>query len=194
MPDGMSAALLVERFDIRMGADDHRLLAMEDFCSVLDLAPQAKYDGTIERVARALKALSTAPDEDLMTLVKRALFAWLIADGDMHLKNMAVLKTSEPGHPAFRTVRLAPVYDTLTTRVFPRLEHDRMALKLNGKDERLKRADFLGVSAIAGLRAADTNAAIDDRSGTDARCRCCDRSAQAPRLRAIRGGCRDSNA
>ena len=162
MPDGMSPALLVERFDIRKDADDHRLLGMEDFCSVLDLAPEAKHDGTIERVARALKALSTSPDEDLLFLVKRALFAWLIADGDMHLKNMAVLKTSEPGNPAFRSVRLAPVYDTLTTRVFPRLEHDRMALKLNGKDERLKRADFLAVSAIAGLRAADANTAIDD--------------------------------
>ena len=121
-----------------------------------------KYDGTIERVARALKALSSSPDEDLLILVKRALFGWLIADGDMHLKNMAVLKIAGSGDPAFRSVRLAPVYDTLTTRVFPRLEHDRMALKLNGKDERLKRADFLGVSAIAGLRASDTNAAIDD--------------------------------
>ena len=162
MPDGMPPALLVERFDIRAGADDHRLLAMEDFCSVLDLSPEAKYDGTIERVARALRGLSTSPDEDLLILMKRVVFAWLIADGDMHLKNMAVLKITEPGNPAFRSVRLAPVYDTLTTRVFPRLEHDRMALKLNGKDERLKRADFLAVSAIAGLRASDTHAAMDD--------------------------------
>jgi serine/threonine-protein kinase HipA len=162
MPDGMPPALLVERFDIRAGADDHSLLAMEDLCSVLDLSPDAKYDGTIERVARALRGLSTSPDEDLLILMKRVVFAWLIADGDMHLKNMAVLKVAEPGNPAFRSVRLAPVYDTLTTRVFPRLEHDRMALKLNGKDERLKRADFLAVSAIAGLRASDTNAAIDD--------------------------------
>jgi serine/threonine-protein kinase HipA len=162
MPDGMPPALLVERFDIRAGADDHRLLAMEDLCSVLDLSPEAKYDGTIERVARALRGMSTAPDDDLLILMKRVVFAWLIADGDMHLKNMAVLKVAEPGNPAFRSVRLAPVYDTLTTRVFPRLEHDRMALKLNGKDERLKRADFLAVSAIAGLRASDTNAAIDD--------------------------------
>lgn len=162
MPDGMPPALLVERFDIREGATDHRLLAMEDLCSVLDLSPQAKYDGTIERVARALRGLSTAPNQDLLTLMKRVVFAWLIADGDMHLKNMAVLKTGEAGNLAFQSVRLAPVYDTLTTRVFPRLEHDRMALKLNGKDERLKRADFLAVSAIAGLRASDTNAAIDD--------------------------------
>lgn len=162
MPDGMPPALLVERFDVRAGADDHRLLAMEDFCSVLDLSPEAKYDGTIERVARALRGLSTSPDEDLLILMRRVVFAWLIADGDMHLKNMAVLKIAEPGNPAFHSVRLAPVYDTLTTRVFPRLEHDRMALKLNGKDERLKRADFLAVSAIVGLRALDTNVAIDD--------------------------------
>jgi serine/threonine-protein kinase HipA len=162
MPNDMPPVLLVERFDIRAGADDHRLLAMEDLCSVLDLSPEAKYDGTIERVAHALRGLSTSPDEDLLVLIKHVVFVWLIADGDMHLKNMAVLKIAEPGDRALRSVRLAPVYDTLTTRVFPRLEHDRMALKLNGKDERLKRADFLAVSAIAGLRASDTNAAIDD--------------------------------
>lgn len=162
MPDGMPPALVVERFDIRQGAEDHRLLAMEDLCSVLDLSPQAKYDGTIERVARALRGLSTSPEEDLLILMQRIVFAWLIADGDMHLKNMAVLKIAEPGIRVFRSVRLAPVYDSLTTRVFPRLEHDRMALKLNGKDERLKRADFLAVSAVAGLRASDANAAIDD--------------------------------
>jgi serine/threonine-protein kinase HipA len=162
MPDGMPPALLVERFDIRTDADDRRLLAMEDLCSVLDLSPESKYDGTIERVARALRGLSTSPDEDLLTLMKRVVFAWLIADGDMHFKNMAVLKIAEPGHPAFRSVRLAPVYDTLTTRVFPRLQHDHMALKINGKDDRLKRADFLAVAAIAGLRASDTHAAIDD--------------------------------
>lgn len=80
----------------------------------------------------------------------------------MHLKNMAVLKIAEPGSPAFHSVRPAPVYDTLTTRVFPSLEHDRMALTLNGKDARLKRADFLAVAATAGLRTSDTNAAIDD--------------------------------
>ncbi len=162
MPDDMPPALLVERFDIRTDANDQRLPAMEDLCSVLDLSPAAKDDGTIERVAHAVRGLSTSPDEDLLILMKRVVFAWLIADGDMHLKNMAVLKIAEPGDLAFRRVRLAPVYDTLTTRVFPRLEHDRMALKLNGKDERLKRADFLAVSAIAGLRASDTNAAIDD--------------------------------
>lgn len=162
MPDGMPPALLVERFDIRDHADDPRLLAMEDMCSVLDLEPHEKYTGTIERVARAIRALSSAPEEDLLILLRRVLFAWLIADGDMHLKNLALLKTATIGEAAFNSVRLAPVYDSLTTRAFPGLEHDRMALKLGGKDERLRRDDFLALATVAGLRAGDANAVIDD--------------------------------
>ena len=45
-----------------------------------------EYDGTIERMARALRPLSTDPAADLNLLFRRAVFAWLIADGDMHLK------------------------------------------------------------------------------------------------------------
>ncbi len=162
MPDGMPPALLVERFDIREQADDPRWLAMEDMCSVLDLEPHDKYTGTIERVARATRALSSAPDDDLLILLRRVLFAWLIADGDMHLKNMALLKTASKGEAVFASVRLAPAYDALTTRVFPGLEHDRMALKIGGKDERLRRADFMALASLAGLRAAYASSAIDD--------------------------------
>jgi serine/threonine-protein kinase HipA len=96
-----------------------------------------------------------------LNLFWRALFAWLVADGDMHLKNMALLKTAEPGDLAFRSVVMAPLYDTVTTRVFPALEHDRMALKLNGKDDRLRRADFTTLARTMGLSAESTNKAID---------------------------------
>lgn len=162
MPDGMPPALLVERFDIRNSVKDKRMFALEDLCSVLDLPTEAKYDGTIERVARAVRSLSTAPEEDLLVILRRALFAWLIADGDMHLKNMALMKTVEAGDQHFSTVRMAPLYDAVTTRVFHRLERDRTALKLNGKDDRLHRADFRALARTAGLRAADADLAIDD--------------------------------
>jgi serine/threonine-protein kinase HipA len=162
MPDNMPPALIVERFDIREGPEDHRMLALEDLCSVLDLPTQAKYDGTLERVGRAVRALSTDPTHDLLTLIKRTLFAWLIADGDMHLKNMALLKIAEPGDSQFRSVRMAPLYDAVTTRVFPNLKHDRMALKLNGRDDNLRRADFRALAAHSGLKAADADAAIDE--------------------------------
>ncbi len=162
MPDKMPPALVVERFDIRAGDDDRQLLALEDLCSVLDLPTSAKYDATMERVARAIRPLSTAPDDDLITLIKRALFAWLIADGDLHLKNLALLKIAEPSDRQFRSVRMTPLYDAVTTRVFPNLKHDRLALRLNGKDDKLRRADFRALAKTSGLRASDADAAIDD--------------------------------
>jgi serine/threonine-protein kinase HipA len=162
MPDNMPPALIVERFDIRESLEDRRMLALEDLCSVLDLPTDAKYDGTMERVARAVRPLSTAPEDDLLIILRRALFAWLIADGDMHLKNMALLKIAAPGERQFQSVRMAPLYDALTTRVFPGLKDDRMALKLNGKDDKLRRADFRALAATAGVRAADAEAVIDD--------------------------------
>jgi serine/threonine-protein kinase HipA len=162
MPDNMPPALIVERFDIRESLEDRRMIALEDLGSVLDLPAQAKYDGTLERVARAVRPLSTDPDSDLLILVRRALFAWLIADGDLHLKNMALLKIAEPGDSQFRSVRMAPLYDAVTTRVFPNLKHDRMALKLNGKDDNLRRTDFRALAANSGLKAADADSAIDD--------------------------------
>ena len=161
MPDGMPPALIVERFDIRESLNDSRMLALEDFCSVLELPTQDKYKGTMERVARAIRPLSTAPEEDLLIVLKRAVFAWLIADGDMHLKNIALLKIAEPREQKFRSVRMAPLYDAVTTRVFPRLKHDHLALKLNGKDDKLRRADFRALAATAGLKAGDADAAID---------------------------------
>ncbi|MGH7015007.1 MAG: type II toxin-antitoxin system HipA family toxin [Stellaceae bacterium] len=162
MPDGMPPALVVERFDIREGNNDTRLLALEDLCSVLELPTDDKYKSTVERVARAVRPLSTAPEEDILIIIKRALFAWLIADGDMHLKNMALLKIAEPGEKQFQSIRIAPLYDAVTTRVFPNLKHDRMALKLNGKDDSLRRADFRALATNAGLKVADADAAIDD--------------------------------
>jgi serine/threonine-protein kinase HipA len=161
MPDGLPPALLVERFDIRRGANDTRILALEDLCSVLDLPASAKYDSTMERLARAVRPISTAPEEDVLIILRRALFAWLIADGDMHLKNLALLKIAEPGDEAFSLVRMAPLYDAVTTRVFPRLKHDHMALKLNGKDDRLNAKDFQTFARTARLKAADADTVIE---------------------------------
>jgi serine/threonine-protein kinase HipA len=74
MPDKMPPALVVERFDIRAGGNNTRMLALEDLCSVLDLPTSAKYDSTMEQVARAVRPLSTDPDNDILIIVKRALF------------------------------------------------------------------------------------------------------------------------
>lgn len=95
-----------------------------------------------QRMARALRALSTDPNDDIATLFARALFTWLVADGDMHLKKIAMLKIAAPRSRAFESVRMAPLDDTLTTRVFPGLHNNHMALKLAGKDDRPRWTDF----------------------------------------------------
>ena len=173
MPDGMAPALVIERFDIRRTTGDVRRIALEDFCSVLDLPAAAKYDGTIERVARGLRPLSTDPVEDLDILFRRAVFAWLIADGDMHLKNLALLKIAAPRARRFESVRFAPVYDAVTTRVFPGLAGDRMALKLNGKDDRLTPRDFTALARtielpVARAEGAMAHVAVAVRAAIDA--------------------------
>ncbi|WP_112989562.1 HipA domain-containing protein [Rhizobium sp. AN80A] len=169
MPDGMPHALAVERFDIRTGLDEMRRMALEDMASVLGVRAEDKYTGTMERIAAALRPLSTDADTDLLLVLRRALFAWLIADGDMHLKNMAVLKIAEPGRGDFSSVRMAPLYDAVTTRVFPNLQNDHMALKISGKDERLKRADFRRFAATASIPAAAADTAMDELAAALAR-------------------------
>ncbi len=162
MPEDMPPALLVERFDIRRGPDDMRRFQLEDFCSVLDLPASAKYDGTIERIAKGLRPLSTDPNADLEILFRRAVFAWLVADGDMHLKNLALLKIAERGAKTFTSARVAPLYDAVTTRVFPGLGNDRMALKLNGNDDRLTMLDFLALARTIGLAGGRAEAILTD--------------------------------
>ena len=162
MPGGLPPALLVERFDIRLNETDARRLALEDVATLRGLRAEEKYEGSIEQVARALRPVSTNWAADGRILLLRALFAWLIADGDLHLKNLAVLRIAPPGSNHFSSARLAPAYDTVTTRIFPGLEHDAMALTLNGKRNRLNREDFGRAAATMDLPRTAASDAVDE--------------------------------
>ena len=109
-----------------------------------------------------MRPLSTDSSVDIEVLFRRMLFAWLIADGDMHLKNLSLLKIMKPGSAHFDSVRMSPVYDAVTTQVFPGLETDRMAMKINGRDARLSRKDFLTAARTIGLPVAKAEAALAD--------------------------------
>ena len=153
MPGDLPDALLVERFDVRRDRNDRRKIAMEDLASVRGVAPSAKYAGSIEQAARALRSVSSDAEADVALLLGRAALAWLIADGDCHLKNLAVLRVAPGSAENFASVRLAPVYDAVTTRVFPGLERDRLALSLAGKRDRLSSRDFVRAGTTMGMNA-----------------------------------------
>ena len=110
---------------IRQDRNDRRKIAMEDMASVRGVAPSDKYRGSIEQAGRALRGVSSDPEADMAELFVRAAFSWLIADGDFHLKNMAVLRVVSPAalRKSFVSARIAPAYDVVTTRVFPGLEN-----------------------------------------------------------------------
>jgi len=161
MPGDLPDALLVERFDIRRDEADESRLAMEDMASLRGVPAEDKYEGSIEQVGRALRPVTTDWGADSVVLLRRALFAWLVADGDLHLKNMAILRLAPPRADHFASVRLAPAYDIVTTRIFPGLEHDSMALTLNGKRNRLRKSDFLRAAATMGMPVAAAMNAVD---------------------------------
>ena len=153
MPGNLPDALVVERFDIRRDLNDHRKIAMEDMASVRGVAPSEKYEGSIEQASRALRSVSSESEADVAVLFGRAVLAWLIADGDCHLKNLAVLRVVSDGAESFTSVRLSPVYDAVTTRVFPGLESDHLALSLAGKRNRLSSRDFVRAGVTMGMNA-----------------------------------------
>ena len=166
MPGNLPDALLVERFDIRRDANDRRKIAVEDMASVRGVAPSEKYEGSIEQAARALRSVSSDAEADVAVRLGRAVLAWLISDGDCHLKNLAVLRVASDGAEKFTSVRLAPVYDAVTTRVFPGLENDHLALSLAGKRNRLSSRDFVRAGVTMGMNAGaarDIVASLCDR-------------------------------
>ncbi len=151
-------ALLVERFDIPTkksleGVEAGLKLALlEDACSLLQLHRHEKYDVSLERVATALgqAALSAEyPEGGLWDFLKHVLFSWIVGNGDLHTKNIAVLKWLAPGRlgsaPTALQVEYSPLYDLLNTRL--PLPGDQFALTLNGRRDRLRLNDFVALAA-----------------------------------------------
>jgi len=97
--------------------------------------------------------VSSDAQADIAVLLGRAVFAWLIADGDCYMKNLAVLRIAADGARNFTSVRLAPVYDTATTWVFPGFAKNHLALSLVGKRNRLSSRDFVQAGVTMGMQA-----------------------------------------
>jgi serine/threonine-protein kinase HipA len=57
----------------------------------------------MERIARARTPRRRG--RKCLLVLKRSMFAWLIADGDMQLKNRALLEAAKPGSAQFNSVR-----------------------------------------------------------------------------------------
>ena len=122
--------LLVERYDRVVIAPGHRQrLHQEDFCQALGVVPEMKYQNEggpdltqcFDLVRRATRPSAL----QVLRLFDYVIFNALIGNHDAHAKNFSLLYSG-------KTPVLAPLYDTLSTAVYPTLT-PKMAMKIGSK-------------------------------------------------------------
>lgn len=117
--------IIVERYDRIVHADGTvERIHQEDFCQATAIPPEKKYeeDGgpTLRRIAGILQEV--AGTDSLETLLRAVTINLLIGNGDAHGKNFSLL------HDASGSLRLAPLYDLLSTLAYG---DDRLAMSID---------------------------------------------------------------
>ena len=145
-------ALAIKRFD----RDNGERVQTEDFAQVLGVLPENKYDdfnyGNLATVLSVFSSKYTDTDE----FARRLMFAALIGNGDLHLKNWSLIYRDQ------MRPELSPAYDLLCTSCYTK--DDNMALRL-GSSKRcrdLTLSDFSRIATQARINAKGlVNAARD---------------------------------
>lgn len=96
--------------------------------------------------------ITNAPQLEFLNLLSQYAFSYLICNGDMHAKNIS-LQTLEDG-----TITLTPLYDLICTAIYGDF---RMALKIDGRDDNIKRKAFITFAERYNISAKAVNSALD---------------------------------
>lgn len=142
---------IVRRFD---RPDSGGKIRQEDFCQLAGLPPKDKYRGSAELCVRLLKRYASEPGVELQKLYLQLVFGWWTGNGDLHLKNLSLVRGAD------HRQRLSPAYDLLSTALV--IADDRQALPVGGRADRLTRRNWLDLAEYGGLprRAAERVLAI----------------------------------
>ena len=139
---------VTKRFDREAVDGKVRRLHQEDFCQMLSVDPEMKYEsdggprfadlvGTMRRLHATLG--------ETLALVDMMLFNFLIGNADAHAKNYSVVYRG-------RRPVLAPLYDAVSTVVYPDLSRE-FAMSIGGEMRlgSLTRAHFVRLAEDCGL-------------------------------------------
>jgi serine/threonine-protein kinase HipA len=150
--------LLVERYDRThsQGPEGVTLerLHQEDFCQALGIVSENKYQKeggpSLKQCFALLREVSSAPVLDLARLLDAVVFNFLVGNNDAHGKNFSLLYCG--AGTASQEVRLAPLYDVVSTRYYPELTRE-MAMKIGGEysSDRVSKTNFEQLAEDAGL-------------------------------------------
>jgi serine/threonine-protein kinase HipA len=119
--------LLITRYDRAQNADGQLIrLHQEDFAQALGISSQRKYASeggpTFKDSFALLRRAASRPARDILRLLDAAIFNLIIGNADAHSKNFSLLHTGGG-------VALAPLYDLLSTAVYPDLSA-KLAMKI----------------------------------------------------------------
>lgn len=135
--------------------DDGRKLAMEDFCQLTEHLTEQKYNGSYEMIASLIKKFSTAPMLDLVNFGEQVVFAWIVGNADMHLKNFSLISQQRGKYV------LTPTYDQVSTAVVMPEDSEELALSLGGWKKKIMREDFMESMLSSGLEEIVVNRVLD---------------------------------
>ncbi len=128
------AGLVVERFDRAFRRGRQVRLAQEDAVQLAGRWPSAKYAMTAKEVFDAVLAVTPALPVARSHLLRLFIFSYLIANGDLHAKNVSVFD-----HPE-GVWSVTPAYDLVSTLPYG---DQTMALDLDGRDSRISGTAFV---------------------------------------------------
>jgi serine/threonine-protein kinase HipA len=122
--------LLVERYDRLANAQGQRQrLHQEDFCQALGVVPEMKYQNEggpdLAQCFDLIRRLTRPSAPHILRMLDYVIFNALIGNHDAHAKNFSLLY-------AGKSAVLAPLYDVLSTAVYPNLT-PKMAMKIGGR-------------------------------------------------------------
>ncbi len=151
--------LLVERYDRTYrhnpgGATSLDRLHQEDFCQAQGIVPETKYQKeggpSLKQCFALLREVSTAPVIDLARLLDAVIYNFLVGNNDAHGKNFSLLYDGMG--MANQQIRLAPLYDVVSTTYYPELSKD-MAMKIGREysSDKVTLKDFEQLAEEAGL-------------------------------------------
>ena len=100
----------------------------------------------MKRMFKLLNDYSSNPVEDRQKLWNRIVFNYLIGNTDCHVKNYSLLYSSD-----FKSVRLAPAYDIVCTRIYGTT--NEMSFYLGGELDitKINRDTFIQAAGEVGL-------------------------------------------
>ena len=119
-------------------------IPMEDMCQLTERQTEYKYKSSYEQIAKVIAKYSYVPLLDLTDFYEQVFFSWLVGNNDMHLKNFSLYAPKGKWG-------LTPAYDLLNVALVNPKDDEELALTLNARKKRIKKADFLKAMETLGI-------------------------------------------